>query len=51
MVWIKLVFTAEIVADLSNAGIVWIDNQSWDEDLTNKIFAETSERTSSRILL
>ena len=24
-------------SDLSDAGVVWIDNQSWDEDLTNKI--------------
>ena len=30
-------------ADLSNAGIVWIDNQSWDEELTNKIFEKLAK--------
>ena len=39
MVWIKLVSLQRCVGSrLSNAGIVWIDNQSWDEELTNKIF-------------
>ena len=27
-------------ADLKNAGIVWIDNQSWDEHLTNAVFSK-----------
>ena len=26
-------------ADLSNAGVVWIDNQSWDEGLVNQMFS------------
>ena len=27
-------------ADLLNAGIVWIDNQSWDEHLSNAVFSK-----------
>ena len=27
-------------ADLSNAGVIWIDNQSWDEHLTNSIYTK-----------
>ena len=30
-------------ADLSNAGIVWIDNQSWDEHLTNSIYKKLNQ--------
>ena len=30
-------------ADLSNAAVVWIDNQSWDEDLTNGIFKKLAK--------
>jgi tetratricopeptide (TPR) repeat protein len=27
-------------ADLQNAGVIWIDNQSWDEHLSNAVFAK-----------
>ena len=27
-------------SDLSNGGVIWIDNQSWDEHLTNKIYTK-----------
>ena len=30
-------------ADLSNAGVVWIDNQSWDEHLTNSIYKKLNQ--------
>jgi tetratricopeptide (TPR) repeat protein len=30
-------------SDLSNAAVVWIDNQSWDEELTNKIFKKLAD--------
>ena len=30
-------------ADLSNAGIIWIDNQSWDEHLTNSIYVKLNQ--------
>ncbi len=38
-------------ADLSNAGIVWIDNQSWDHHLTNAIFAKLQKDLPPRALV
>lgn len=30
-------------ADLSNAGIIWVDNQAWDENLSNNIYAKLNQ--------
>ena len=30
-------------SDLSNAGVIWIDNQSWDEHLTNSIYTKLNQ--------
>jgi hypothetical protein len=38
-------------ADLTNAGIIWIDNQSWDEALVNKMFEVMAERMPAGAIL